>query len=100
MGQKGAQHLMKSEDRYVGIDVAKSRLDIALRPDDEQWSMPNEEEAIDTLVSRLKELEPALVVLEATGGLELAVTAALAACELPVVVVNPNPPKDVLGDSP
>ena len=85
---------MKSEDRYVGIDVAKSRLDIALRPDDEQWSVPNEEEAIDTLVSRLKELEPALVVLEATGGLELAVTAALAACELPVVVVNPRQMRD------
>ncbi len=85
---------MKSEDRYVGIDVAKSRLDIAVRPDEEQWSVPNEEEGIDTLVSRLKELEPALVVLEATGGLELAVTAALAACELPVVVVNPRQVRD------
>ena len=39
---------MKSEDRYVGIDVAKSRLDIAVRPDEEQWSVPNEEEGIDT----------------------------------------------------
>ena len=85
---------MKSEDRYVGIDVAKSRLDIAVRPDEEQWSVPNEEEGIDTLVSRLKELEPALVVLEATGGLELAVTAALAACELPVAVVNPRQVRD------
>lgn len=94
MGQKGAQHQMESEDRYVGIDVAKSRLDIAVRPGEEQWSVTNEEEGIGTLVSRLEELEPALVVLEATGGLELAVTAALATAKMPVVVVNPRQVRD------
>ncbi len=52
---------MESEDRYVGIDVAKSQLDIAVTPGEEQWSVSNEEEeGIDTLVSRLEELEPAL----------------------------------------
>ncbi len=81
---------MKPEGGYVGIDVAKGQLDIAVRPSEEHWSVSNQEEGIGTLVGRLKELEPALVILEATGGLELAVTAALAACELPVVVVNPR----------
>ena len=69
---------------------AKAHLDIAVRPDGMQWSVVNDEEGFGTLVSQLQELGPALVVLEATGGLELAVTAALAAAELPVVVVNPR----------
>lgn len=85
---------MNSQRCYVGIDVAKGQLDIAAGPGEEQWSVANEEEGIGTLVSRLEALEPALVVLEATGGLELAVTAALAAAELPVVVVNPRQVRD------
>lgn len=85
---------MNAERPYVGIDVAKERLDIAVRPDDKQWNVTNDEEGIGTLVSGLEELGPALVVLEATGGLEFAVTAALAAAELPVVVVNPRQVRD------
>ena len=81
---------MNAERPYVGIDVAKAHLDIAVRPDDKEWSVTNDEEGIGTLVSQLQELGPARVVLEATGGLELAVTGALAAAELPVVVVNPR----------
>jgi|TARA_B100001971_G_scaffold186341_1_gene186240 transposase len=94
MGQKGAWHEMKSEDRYVGIDVSKERLDVAIRPGEEQWSADNEEEGIGGLVSRLQETRPALVVLEATGGLEVALTAALASAQLPVVVVNPRQVRD------
>tara|TARA_B100002003_G_C14031057_1_gene497009 strand:- start:33 stop:974 length:942 start_codon:yes stop_codon:yes gene_type:complete len=78
----------------VGIDVAKDQLDVAVEPGEEHWSVANEQEGIGTLVSRLEELGPALVVLEATGGLELPVTAALAAAELPVVVVNPRQVRD------
>ena len=85
---------MNAERPYVGIDVAKAHLDVAVRPDDKQWRVVNDEEGIGTLVSRLEELGPALIVLEATGGLELAVTAALAAAELPVVVVNPRQVRD------
>jgi len=85
---------VSSERRYVGIDVAKSQLDVAVEPSEEHWSVANEQGGIGTLVSRLEELGPALVVLEATGGLELAVTAALAAAELPVVVVNPRQVRD------
>ena len=93
-GQKGAQHEMKSESLYIGIDVAKERLDVSVRPGEEQWSVANEEEGIGDLVRRLEETGPALVVLEATGGLELPLTAALAASELPVVVVNPRQVRD------
>ena len=85
---------MNAERPYVGIDVAKKHLDIAVQPDDKQWSVTNDEEGIGALVSGLSEIGPALIVLEATGGLELAVTAALAAAELPVVVINPRQVRD------
>ena len=85
---------LSSEGRYVGIDVAKDQLDIAVQPGEEYWSEANEEEGIGALVSRLQVLKAALVVLEATGGLEAPLTAALAAAELPVVVVNPRQVRD------
>lgn len=93
-GQEGAQHEMTSESIYIGIDVAKGRLDIAVRPGKEELSVDNDEAGIGTLVSRLKSLKPVLVVLEATGGLELPVTAALATAEMPAVVVNPRQVRD------
>lgn len=79
---------------YVGIDVAKARLDIALRPDGAQWIAPNDAVGIRALVERLHALAPTLVVLEATGGLEVAVAAALAADGLAVAVVNPRQVRD------
>jgi len=75
---------------YVGIDVAKDRLDVAQRPGTEAWWASNDEQGIADLVERLKALHPALVVLEATGGIELPLVGALAAARLPVVVVNPR----------
>jgi transposase len=74
----------------VGIDVAKDRLDVAQRPGTEAWGVTNDERGIADLVARLKALRPTLVVLEATGGIELPVVGALAAAGLPVVVVNPR----------
>ena len=81
---------MAEAQGYVGIDVAKAELVVASRPADESWSAANDERGIRTLVERLKRDAPALVVLEATGGYELAVIAALAAAGLPTVVVNPR----------
>ena len=81
---------MEPKETYVGIDVAKAGMDIAVRPTDESWTVSNDGRGIRQLVSRLKTLGPALVVLEATGGLELPLVAALAVEELPVVVVNPR----------
>src|SRR5262244_853177 len=79
---------------FVGIDVAKAQLDIALRPAGERWAVPNDASGIAPLVDRLQALQPPLLVLEATGGLEQAATAALAAAGLPVVVVNPRQARD------
>ena len=75
--------------RFVGIDVAKRRLDVAERPGDERWDTTNDVAGISGLVERLKAGGALrLIVLEATGGYEIAVVAALAAAGLPVVVIN------------
>src|SRR5205809_5137054 len=79
---------------FVGIDVAKAQLDIALRPSGERWAVPNDGGGVVTLVERLQTVHPTLIVLEATGGLERTVTAALATAGLPVVVVNPRQARD------
>ena len=73
----------------VGIDVAKDRLDVALRPSGEVFVVERNAGGLELLVQRLKPLAPSLVVLEATGGFETVAAAALAAAGLPVVVVNP-----------
>ena len=86
---------MKREPTYVGIDVAKDRVaNIAVRPTGQSWSASYEEEEVEKLVARLQGLEPAGVILEATGGLELTLVAALAAASLPVAVVNPRQVRD------
>ena len=73
----------------VGIDVSKDRLDVAVRPTGEVFAVERNAAGIDRLIARLKELSPRLVALEATGGFETVVAAALAAARLPVVIVNP-----------
>lgn len=79
---------------FVGIDVSKDRLDVVWRPTAERWAVANEEAGIATVVSRLRAAPPVLVVLEATGGIEIPLTGALAAAGLPVVVVNPRQVRD------
>jgi transposase len=79
---------------FVGIDVAKAQLDIALRPTGERWTVTNDEPGIATLVTRLQEIAPQLIGLEATGGYQRAVVAALASAALPIVVVNPRQVRD------
>ena len=85
---------MEQEATYVGIDVAKAQVDVAVRPTDDRWEVPHDEAGVRQLVSRLKTLEPVMVLLEASGGLELPLVAALATDELPVVVVNPRQVRD------
>ena len=75
---------------FVGIDVAKHRLEVHLRPSGESFTIDYSEEEVAALVERLLPLEPTLIVLEATGGLEVRLAAALAAAGLPVAVVNPR----------
>jgi len=89
MGREGRWH-MSNEGMYVGIDVSKAQLDVSVRPTQDQWSCPNGNASIARLTKRLKRLDPLLIVLEATGGYEMPVTAALATAQLPVVVINPR----------
>lgn len=86
--------MSKSGEAYVGIDVAKRWLDVAVRPTGERWRIANEATAIQELAGRLESLQPELVVLEATGGYERLALAELAAAGLPVVAVNPRQVKD------
>jgi transposase len=79
---------------FVGIDVAKAHLDVAVRPSEEAWRAPNADAAFPDLITRLQALTPTLIVLEATGGYEHAVLGALAAAGLPVVAVNPRQVRD------
>ena len=85
---------MEGEPRYVGIDVSKAQVDVAVRPTGQRWIVSYDEAGIKELVSQIAELGPALVLLEATGGLELPLVAALAAAALPVAVVNPRQVRD------
>ena len=79
---------------FIGIDVSKARLDVAIRPSAEKLSVSNDEAGIQALVTRLSEIKPALIVLEATGGLERSVSGTLGSAQLPVVVVNPRQVRD------
>ncbi|MBM3626043.1 MAG: IS110 family transposase, partial [Alphaproteobacteria bacterium] len=74
---------------YVGIDVSKDRLDVHTLPQGAAFTVGRNGEGVARLVERLKGLSPTLIALEATGGFETVVAAALAAASLPVVVVNP-----------
>ena len=85
---------MEHELTFVGIDVAKARVDVAVRPSGDIWSADYDEIGVAGLVDRLQALGPTAVVLEATGGLEVPLASALAAAALPVVVVNPRQVRD------
>ena len=78
------------EQMFVGIDVAKDRLDVHVRPSGEAFALARDDQGIATLVARLRAGSPQLVVMEATGGFEQVVAAACAAAGLPVAVVNPR----------
>ena len=85
---------MTQESIYAGIDVAKDRLDLALRPSGTLRTVAYDTAGISSLVSELQSLGPSAVVLESTGGLELPLAGALAAASLPVAVVNPRQVRD------
>ena len=79
---------------FVGIDVAKTELVTGLRPTGEVWTVSNDETGIQELLQRLRPRDPVLVVIEATGGYERGVVAALAAAGIPLVVANPRQVRD------
>jgi len=85
---------MTSAGIFVGIDVAKAQLDIAIRPSGEYFTAPHDDPGVSGVVQRLCALQPTLVVLEATGGFELDVASALGAAGVPTAVVNPRQVRD------
>lgn len=85
---------LEKEKIYIGIDIGKASMDIAVHPSEQRWSFTNDDRGISEAVSRLQKLAPVLVVLEATGGVELPLTASLAAVGVPLAVVNPRQVRD------
>ena len=79
---------------FVGIDVSKRWLEVAVHESEYHCRCLNKESAFGELIAELIALQPERIVLEATGGLEIAVTAALYAAGLPVVVINPRQVRD------
>ena len=77
-------------EQFVGIDVAKDRLDVSVRPTGESFAVPRDEAGLALLVDRLQALPATLVVVEATGGYEVVVASAIGAAQLPLAVVNPR----------
>jgi len=85
---------MNRTECYVGIDVATGHLDVAVHPDEQVWGAANDDRGIDEVVERLQSLNPSLVVLEATGKVEMPLVGALAGAGLPVVAINPRQVRD------
>lgn len=85
---------MTTARTYVGIDVAKAKLDVASEPPGLTTTLPNTEEGFRALVAQVQALPPARIVVEATGGYELPVVRALVEASLPVIVVNPRQVRD------
>lgn len=104
MGQRGSSRSLRGKPEQLhgprsphharpgspgGSDVSKAQLDVALRPTG-RFVVPNNDSGIAQLLARLQATAPTLIIVEATGGIELPVTGALAAAGLPVAVVNPR----------
>jgi transposase len=81
---------MDPQKVFVGIDVSKQQLDVALRPGDDFFPVSNDDHGIAELVQRLVELEPHLILLEASGGYETLAAAALRQAGLPAQIINPR----------
>jgi transposase len=81
---------MSASQTFIGIDVSKRTLEVAVHESDYRFRCANQESDFGKLITELVALHPERIVLEATGGLEIPVTAALHAAGLPVVVVNPR----------
>ena len=79
---------------FVGIDISKATLDIAVRPSGQQWSLPHDPKAFPALAAQLLALVPERVIVEASGGLQTLAAAHVGAAGLPVVVVNPRQARD------
>lgn len=80
-------------DKYVGIDISKSKLDVAIY-EGTCWEVSYDETGVSSLLEQLKQLSPTLIAMEATGGLESVIASKLTLAGLPVAVVNPKRIRD------
>ena len=87
MTSRGA---MNPEPIVVGIDVSKDEFVVCTHPSEARWTSPTDPRAVDTLVTRVRALQPQLIVMEATGGYEAPLAAACATAGLPLAIVNPR----------
>ena len=81
-------------DKFVGIDISKDSLDLCIEPDNEVLHVAYDDKGIAQVVKRLVQVAPTLIVMEATGGLEMRLASELAAKGLPVAVINPRQARD------
>ena len=85
---------MENEKVYAGIDVAKASMDVAVHSSGQCWSFPNNDKGITQAVSQLQKLAPTIVIMEATGGMEIPMATALAVARVPIALVNPRQVRD------
>lgn len=85
---------MNQIEYFVGIDISKASLDVAIIPGTEKISYKNDDAGINALISKMQELNPATIILESTGGLETMAAGALAQAKIPVAVMNPRQIRD------
>lgn len=83
-----------SSSVFIGIDISKDHLDTAIRPSNERVSFANTEEGVDDLIERLKSLNPALIVMEATGRYHQLVLSRLVAAGFAAIAINPRQARD------
>lgn len=91
-----ARGCMSHEEVFVGIDVSKAKLDVYILPQQTAFSVSNTEEGLKKVLESLQPLGVTLLVLEATGGLEILAASSLASAGLPVVIVNPSQVKGLI----
>ena len=85
------------QDRYIGIDVGKDRVEVHIRPDAIAFGCATDAKGLAYLVTRLKPLTPKVIALEATGGYEAIIAATLSNAGLPVAIVNPRQTRQFAG---
>lgn len=85
---------MNENEKWIGVDVSKAELEIGLYPEKESWSVEYDAHGIERLIGKLEALKPRMIILEASGGFETALVAALMQAQLPVVVVNARHVRD------
>jgi transposase len=93
----GEDDLKDSNEHFIGIDVSKDHLDIAIRPIQEKLRVLNNDEGVHIVVERLRQLNPVLIVLEATGRYHRLVLGQLLAAGLPAIAINPRQARDFAG---